>query len=176
MRTKGVLLTFMIIFIIASGFAQQTTRRARRERDKIVKEHQIDSLIHSKAFVFIATRALPQGGGSIDMTSNSNSLKFSPDKITSYMPYFGRAYSIDYGGDAGIKFEGKPKEFNIAAHKSGKGYEIKVRVEVTRDTYQLMLIVNPAGDATLTINCNQRSTISYFGDIFKFDEQEDKKH
>ncbi len=175
MKTKVVFLTLMMILIVAYCFPQEATRRARRERDKIVKEHQIDSLINSKSFVFIASRALPQGGRSIDMTTNSNSIKFSPEMVSSYMPFFGRAYSIDYGGDAGIKFEGKPKEFNISASKSGKGYEVKVKVEVPRDTYQLMLFVNPAGNATLTINCNQRSTISYYGDIVKFEEKEDKK-
>lgn len=156
------------------GFTQETSKKAQREKNRLEKQLGIDSLIKAKHFTFVATRAFPQGGNTVDLTTNSNFVKFSPDKIESYMPFFGRAYSIDYGGDGGIKFIAKPEEFNIVAKKEGKGYEINVSVPVTRDQFKLTLFVGIDGYATLTIISNQRSTISYYGEISKTEEPKGK--
>ena len=159
-----------MMFVMISGFAQEISKKEQRKKNKIEKQLQIDSLINSREFVFVAIRALPLGGGSIDLTGNSNSVKFHPEKIVSDMPFFGRAYSIDYGANGGIKFEGKPSEFNIETRNEGKGFEIKATVSVAHDNYKLNLSVNTDGSATLTINSNQRSSISYNGNIEKFKE------
>jgi len=162
-----------MMIVVATGFAQETAKKIQRKQNRMDKQHQIDSLINSKVFVFVATRALPLGGNSIDLTTNTNSLKFHPEKFESYMPFFGRAYSIDYGGDGGIKFEGKPDEYKVVAKKGRKGYEIHASVHVTRDTYKLTLFVSPEGSAILTINSNQRSSISYTGNVVKYEAPEE---
>jgi len=160
----------MLMMILFLGFtcnAQESTRKAQREKIKLELEHQTEILVNSRDFVFTASRAIPQRGGSIDLTTNPNFLKFHPDRIESYMPFFGRAYRADYGGDAGLRFEGKPREFKIVTRKQGKGYEINAAVSGARDYYQLNLLVSPEGNATLTITSNDRSSISYYGEIRK---------
>jgi len=174
MEAKKLMMTFLLMFFLASGFAQQSTKKVLRKKNKIEKQHLIDSLINSREFVFVASRALPQGMNSIDLTTNSNSVKFQPEKIESYLPFFGRAYSIDYGGDGGIKFEGKPEAFKVVNKKDGKGFEITVTVPVTRDNFKLSLFVSPDGSAILTVNSNQRSAISYSGNISKIEEIKEK--
>ncbi|MCX6236802.1 MAG: DUF4251 domain-containing protein [Bacteroidia bacterium] len=171
MGTKKVVLAFLMMIVLTSGFAQQISKKAQREKNKIEKQHLIDSLINSREFVFVAIRALPQGGGSVDLTGNTNYIKFHPEMIESDMPFFGRAYVVDYGGNGGIKFEGKPVEYKVVTRKESKGFEIDATVSVTRDSYKLSLLVSPEGNATLTINSNQRSSISYNGNIEKFEEQ-----
>jgi hypothetical protein len=104
MKARKVIVAFLMMFVLVSGFAQHISRKEQREKEKVERQHQVDSLINSREFVFIAIRALPQGGGSVDLTANSNFLKFNPEKIVSEMPFFGRAFSIKYGG-GGIKFE-----------------------------------------------------------------------
>ena len=160
-------MAFVMLFIVASGFAQESSRKAKRERERIEKQQQIQAMIEAKEFVFVAARALPSGGGSIDLTTNTNYVKFRPDTIESYMPFFGRAYSIEYGGDGGIKFEGKPEEFKVVTRKEGRGYDIHVTVSVTRDSYKLSLSVGADGNATMTVTSNQRSSITYNGHIEK---------
>lgn len=168
MKLKRYVLAFSMVIIFASGFTQEISKKAQREKNRIEKINQVDSLINSKTFVFEATRAFPQGWKSVDLTTNRNSVKFNPDKIECYMPFFGRAYSVDYGGDAGIKFNAKPQKYDIVKQKNGKGYEIKVSASAARDNYNLMLSVSPEGSATLIIISNQRSSISYSGNISKF--------
>ena len=168
MKTKITFITLMMIFILGPCFAQQNSRKAHRENAKMERVRQTKILINSREFVFTATRALPLGGGSIDLTTNPNYLKFHSDKIESYMPFFGRAYNVDYGGDGGIKFEGKPEEFKITTR--GKGYELTAIVSAKLDSYQLNLFVTPEGSATLMITSNNRNPISYYGEINKYTE------
>jgi hypothetical protein len=80
------------------------------------------------------------------------------------MPFFGRAFSgVGYSSDAGLNFEGKPEEFSI--EKGKKNYQIRVVVKGNNDTYRLTLSVYFEGGATLYINSNNRSSISYSGTI-----------
>jgi len=170
MKTKITFITLMMIFILGSCFAQENTRKAKREQVKLERTRQTESLIKSGEFVFTATRALPLGGGSIDLTTNTNYVKFHQNRIESYMPFFGIAYNVDYGADGGIKFAGKPKEFKMVANSKGKGYEISATVTGKMDIYQLSLFVTPEGSATLLIISNNRNSISYSGEIGKLEE------
>jgi hypothetical protein len=166
MKTKIFILSSILSFTLITGFSQEKSNKEIKEDQKIEKQKQIDSLVNSKTFVFIATRAFPQSGESIDLTTNSGFIKFDTLLIKCNMPFFGRAYSgIDYGGDVGMKFEGKPSDYSLT--KTKNNYEIKANVKGTNDYYQLFLTINFNGSGSLAINCNNRSSISYFGDISK---------
>ena len=167
-----LLVLFMAVFA-ASGSAQEKTKKQIKEEQKIEKQKQIETLINSKTFVFNATRALPQGGKSINLTS-SYDVKFSPDLVESNLPYYGRAYSgVGYGGDAGMKFEGKPEEFTFT--KGKKNYSINAVVKGNNDTYRLSLTVSFEGSGSLSITSNNRSFISYNGDITAPEKAEKKQ-
>jgi hypothetical protein len=162
MKTRISAFVILITLIIAPGFSQET-KGLSKEDQKLEKQKQIDRMINTKEFVFVARIANPQGGRSVNLTSNPNFLKFSPDMIESEMPYFGRVYTVGYGSDAGLKFKGKPEVFTTV--KGKKDYDIKVVVKGETDKYTMHLSVEFNGSAMLSVNCNNRSTISYIGDI-----------
>jgi hypothetical protein len=82
------------------------------------------------------------------------------------MPFFGRAYAgAGYGGDGGLKFKEKPGTFTIEKNK--KEYTVTAVVKGDNDTYKISLSVGFEGNARLTINSNNRSSISYNGNISK---------
>jgi len=170
MEARKIIVAFIMMSVFASGFAQETSKKALREQKKIEKQQQIEDLINSKEFVFEATQVLPQSGKMIILTGSSYTLKFHNDTIESYLPFFGRAYSIDYGGDGGIKFKGKPDEYKVVTQKDGKGYEINTTIKGPKDYYKLYLSVSTNGSATLVVDSNQRSSISYRGNIEKLEE------
>lgn len=176
MKTKIIMLTVFLIFSLISGFSQtkgqdKISDKAQRKLDK---QMQIENLIESKQFAFVATRALPMSGSSIDLTSNSNYVKFGPDYIESYMPFFGQAYSVEYNYDPGVKFEGKPELYTIKTLKKNRGFDVIVKVPVTRDTYDLRLDVGLEGNSTLTISSFNRSSISYIGQILPVEKPKEE--
>ena len=168
MKTNILMTIAFLIFVLTRGYSQNTDKgikAADKAEKKLELAKLIENLVDSKQFIFVATRALPMGGASIDLTTNSNYVKFDPDYIDSYMPFFGQAYSVDYRNDTGMKFEGKPELFTIKRLKKNRGYDILTKVSLARDTYDLRLEVGLEGNSTLTISSFNRSTISYVGQI-----------
>jgi hypothetical protein len=156
----------MLIFVVFShtnAVAQEKSKKQLKEEAKIEKQKQTALLVNSKEFVFVARTAISQGGRSINLTTDYT-VEFHSDLIKCDLPFYGRAYSgVAYGGDGGMKFEGKPTVFSIEKNK--KAYVIKAEVRGERDSYSLMLSVYFDGSAYLSINSNNRSSISYNGDI-----------
>jgi hypothetical protein len=164
MRIRMIQLVLLFLVGAMPTVAQQTDRKAEKEKRRMEKEQEIAALIDAKTFVFKATRAIPTGFKSMDLTTNPNFVKFSPELIVSEMPYFGRAYSVSYGGDAGSKFEGKPEVYTV--EKKKKGYSLEARVKSSNDYFTIHLSVGFEGGSSMSISSNNRSSISYNGEIF----------
>lgn len=164
MKTKTTAIFLFFIMSIGYGYAQEKSKKQIKEEQKIEKRKQTEGLVDAKTFVFVARTALPQGYKSINLTSDWYQVKFSPDTIVSYLPYYGKAYNgVGYGNDTGLKFEGLPADYNLTIGK--KNYSISVTVKGSDDTYQLYLTVSFEGRANLIVNSNKRSSISFQGDI-----------
>lgn len=163
MKSRIAQLILLLLIGTAPVLAQTSDRKAEKERKRIEKEHEISALVDSRTFEFRANRALPTGYKSVDFTTNPNFVKFSPDLIVSEMPFFGRAYSVSYGGDAGLKFEGKPEKYTV--EKKKKSYEIEAKVRSESDFFTINLSVSFDGSSSMSISSNSRTTISYNGEI-----------
>lgn len=154
----------LIVFSFSNSSAQEKTKKQLKEEAKLEKQKEVELLVNSKEFVFSPRSVSPQGGRSITLTDVSYSMEFHPDLIKSYLPFFGRGYGgIGYGGDNGMDFEGKPTVYTI--EKTKKAHVVKVEVKGERDSYSIMLSVYFEGNAYLSVNSNNRSSISYDGSI-----------
>jgi hypothetical protein len=164
---KTILLTFFLSLTTVLCFAQEKTKKQLKAEQELVKQKEIETLIGSKEFEFVANRANPQGTRTIDMTTNTNFLRFKKDTIHSEMPFFGRAYSgVGYGsGGGGLDFKGLAKDYSIK--KGKKSYIIKTDVKDNTDSYGIILEIYFNGYAYLSINSSNRSPISYNGEIHK---------
>ena len=175
MKTKVLFVLVLSALITTPGFSQEKTKKELKEERKIEKQKQTEALVNSKEFLFTARTAMPQGGRSIDLTTNPGSVKFHPDLIKSDMPYFGRVTgAVAYGGrDGGMKFEGKPDEYSVTAKKNG--YQVNAVVKGENDTYRLSLSVSLEGSSSLSITSNNRSVITYSGEISAAEKPAGKK-
>ncbi len=162
----GIILSIaFLIVIIGTAFPQEKSKKEQKEEEKLLKQKQIEELINSKDFVFKGRWALPMGTNQVDLSSNPNYVKFSTDLMDGYMPFFGTATSgIGYGGDNTIKFKDKPESFNI--EKKKKNFQIDAKVKGENDIYRISLSVSFEGSSSMSIISNNRSTITYQGEIF----------
>lgn len=173
MKAKVLILAVMLTLIFSNVFAQEKTKKEIREGTKLEKQKQVKDMIEAKTFDFIGKTVIPTGYKTVNLTTTENFVKFQPDKIESYLPFYGNAYSgVGYGGDEGLNFTGKPEDFTITKRKNN--FLCNAVVKGERDTYRLSLTVSFNGTASLTITSNNRSTISYSGDI-KAPETKDKR-
>jgi hypothetical protein len=166
MKIKKLVLILILCFVATMGFSQEKTKKQLKEERKIEKQKQIALLIDAKEFVFVARTAFPLGYRSVDLTTNFNYVNFLPEFIKSELPFFGRATgNVSYGGDGGLNFEAIPSDYVF--EKGNKSYTIKGVVKDKNDSYRLVLTVFFEGSASLSITSNNRSSISYNGEIFK---------
>ena len=164
MKTKISVLVILFSLMMTSGFSQEKSRSEIKKERKLEKQSQIAEMVNAREFVFIGRTALPQGYRSVNLASNPNFVKYHPDLIEGDMPYFGKAYSgVGYGGEGGLKFDGVPEDYTVEKRK--KNFLIKAVVKGENDVYDISLTVGFEGGSTLSITSNNRSQISYIGDI-----------
>jgi hypothetical protein len=157
---KFVLIVSMVFLIAGITIGKETQREKRKAREK-AKMEEILQLFVNRNLQFLAQSAHPMGGGVIHLTSEYT-LDIQNEEVISFLPYFGVAYTADYGNnDGGIKFDEKVLTSNWKSSK--KGYDIHMEVKAPRDRYVLHLDFSPAGYANLQISCNNRQPISFSG-------------
>jgi Domain of unknown function (DUF4251) len=163
MKSRVVILLLLFSFFSFDGFAQEKTKKELKQERELQKQKEIQALIDAKNFVFDAEKVYPQGTRMINLDYNTYSLKFNSENVVCDLPFFGRGYNVGYGSDGGIKFEGKPEK--ITVEQKGKKYTIKTTVKGANDVYDLLFTIFYDGGTTLNINSNNRSSISYDGQI-----------
>ncbi len=164
MNRVNKLVIFMALSVfVFNGYSQGKSKKEIREEKKVAQQRLIEELINSKTFVFVATRVVPSKGRSIDLSTNSNFVKFAPEQIEGDMPFFGRSFSGGTGDNAGIVFNEKPEMYTI--DKKSKNFQVKAKVKGKSDQYQLSMVIGFGGSASLMISSNKKSTITYYGEI-----------
>lgn len=121
------------------------------------------TLVESKKFIFKVQTVLPTGGSNVQVTSDYD-IKLNGDSLVSYLPYFGRAYSADYGQPGGLNFTSTKFQYNLKSKKKG-GWDITIKPTDIKDVRQMFLSIGENGYASLQVISNNRQTISYYGYI-----------
>lgn len=153
-----LMITFFLVF---SGF-QPNDRKERRMQ----KEKETFELIESGRFRFAASSAQSTLGNFNNLGANYD-LVFDSLKLTAYLPYFGRAYSVPYGGSDGVKFEITAKKIAKVWNEKKRIYTISAEVADNKDSYLIYLTTGLNAYADLRITFRNRQQISYYGVIGK---------
>lgn len=161
----SAILIMVFVFLSANLTSVSGQDKKTREEKRQEKFEETVQLIEDLNFIFEADRAFPQGGASIDLTTNYGFLKIKKDSTAvGDLPFFGRAFSVDYGGSGGIEFSGKMEELEYSANKERKRISFSFKVK-DDDYYQISFDVSYNGDASLNVISQNRSSIRYNGDI-----------
>lgn len=172
MKSLTILL-MLFCFFSFDGFAQEKTKKELKQERELQKQKETEALINSKNFVFDAEKAYPQSTRMLNLDYNTYFIKFTSENVVCDLPFFGRAFNVGYGADGGIKFEGKPEKIKV--EQKGKKYLIKTTVKGTNDVYDLLFTIFYDGGTSVSINSNNRASISYDGRIRAPKESETKK-
>jgi hypothetical protein len=165
MKSNFSILIVLFFVLASSTYAQEKSKKQIKEEKKIELQKEVEQLVKSKEFIFLATTAFPSGMRSVNLSVNSNFVKYKPNHIESFMPYYGRVYSAGaYSSDNGLKFSGEPTEFKVETRK--KNHSVTAVVKGETDNYTLNLTVAFDGSASLSIISNNRNSISYNGQIY----------
>jgi hypothetical protein len=151
-----LLANLLLFFPLAIG--QQKTSVTKKE----AKAMCIEQAIATRNVHIMVNEALPLNHSAIPLTSDYW-LRLKHDSAFVYLPYYGRAYSVPYNGGGGFDFAKKRTDDTIN-FKKREGYTWRFSAQTSDDNYQFNVWISLDGYATITVNCNNRQSISYYGE------------
>ena len=89
-----------VLFLLVAGTSGAQTREEKKEALKTYVSEQVNG----RTFKLEASMAYPMSGRSIPLTTPYG-LQMKKDSVDVYLPYYGRAYQIPYGGGEGLRFK-----------------------------------------------------------------------
>jgi competence protein ComGC len=154
----------MLLSLISVLFITNLHAQGSKQQKQNAKEDAVKVLIDSQRYVFEAQTASPMSGRTKQLSFGYD-LIVKKDTLESYLPYFGRAYTVPIGsGDGGINFKTADFEYTIKDAKKG-GWDITIKTKTAQDVYRLTLSISKSGYATLQVSSNNRQAISFYGYI-----------
>lgn len=168
-----VVLVIALTLLSTNAWSQNTDKRGSDARSKKVQAfEQLKEMVSDKPTEFVAKRAFPMGYKSMDLFSNHNHLRISGDSAFVYMPFFGRAYSVTPGERGGFHFEGIMQNKELKVDEKKRRITLSFSMKEGNDQYQFYLEIAGKENATLNISSNNRSPISYNGDVEEWVKEE----
>jgi hypothetical protein len=157
MKTNQLFLT-AVVAIVMLGLVSCSTFNAvaKNEKAQAIKTH-----IEERQYKIEVAQMFPMSGSSRSLTS-SYSLAINGDSIQSHLPYFGKAYSVPYGGGQGLVFEAPATDYTLNFNPKGTA-EINLLARSQDDTYRYHILIFEDGNASIQVTSNNRQAISYSG-------------
>lgn len=173
---KNIIFTMILsVAFLSATVAQENNRKSRKERkaEKEAKKiEEVKNLLDSQTFVFNATHALPLGGGS-KYLSYDYDVTVKNDTVNSYLPFYGVAYRVEYGGrDTGFDFIQPLEKYEMEKDKDG--YIVDLEVDKGMDHLNYTFHISEVGYATLHVTSTNRQSITYYGTIEVIEEDDDE--
>lgn len=155
----------ILLILLALSFQNLNAQENRREKRAVrerEKAEEIFRMAEEQDLRFIAQLAYPMSGGSIHLSSEYT-MDIVGDSVSTWLPYYGRAYKFELGNNGGIKIDQKAEMMEWKTGK--KGVQVVMEVKDPRDLYKLNLQFSSAGYATLDVYSNNRQSIRFSGII-----------
>lgn len=166
MRTEYALLLISLT-LSGCGVFSGGERSEARQQELEEAYQQYSRMISDGNFVFTVQSINPTGGRTMQATS-TYTMRAEEGTYEANLPYFGRAYTAPYGSGGGIRFEGEPEDREIEKDPSKRTTRLIFSigdVEISNEQYRVTLEISASGYGTLTVNSQNRQTISYYGKI-----------
>ena len=155
---KQILMLLLALLVGLPTLSAQSKKEKKEQKKEAVKE-----LIVSENYKIDVNTAMPMRGRSIPLTS-LYSLEIRNDSVISYLPYYGRAYSIPYGGGNGLNFKAPLKEYNMKLDKKGNSV-ITFTARNPEDKFDFRVKVYSNGSTSIDVNTQNRQSISFQGEL-----------
>lgn len=153
---------FILAVLLICGSMTPVMAQTKKEK-KQQTEQAVREAIDAKRYKIDVNRVMPMKGGSKHLTSDY-SLEIRNDSIYSYLPYFGVAYTIPYGGGKGLNFNAPLSEYTSEYSKKGNA-RITLKVRNEEDNYIYNITIYPNGTSSIQVTPTNRQSISFSGEM-----------
>ena len=160
MKKYFVSIVLASLAVMTLGGCATSEERAARAAEQAAK---VKTALTARNYKIAIERMNPMRGRSKSV-SYGYSVEVRNDSLITYLPYFGRAYQVPYGGGKGLNFSERIGSYQESLMKNGK-HHIEIGVTNEEDTYLYTIEVFDNGSSTIDVRCRQREPISYLGNV-----------
>lgn len=148
----------MAVWMLGSCASKEELAARRIELAK-----KVDTALQERNFKIGVLMMYPPRGGARNV-AYGYSLEVRNDSLISYLPYFGRAYDVPYGGGKGLNFTTPVGSYQESMGKNGmRIIEVGTQNEEDRFLYRIEVFDN--GQSTIDVLSQNRETISFSGEM-----------
>ena len=163
----------MVVGVVACLMACATSeeaRMARKQQEALVAQH-VEQALADRHYVIEVDRAYPQGRMAMRDLSTGYGLMVKGDSVFSRLPFFGRAYSVPYGGGMGLTFKAPIIAYSEQVKKKGE-HLIQFETKNPEDYYVFVVRAYTNGSVTVSVTPRQRSNMQYSGKVMPPEESD----
>ena len=158
---KVIVVIFSVCMLVACSTSKLTSEQKTVKRAQVTQ--QVRQAVDDRAYTVEMNYIYPQRMASRHL-DYGYSLRISGDSIYSYLPYFGRAYSVPYGGGNGLNFKGVMDYYKVTRTKKDCT-DVVLGVKDDGDEYQYTLNIYDNGTVSLGVFSRNRESISFGGQM-----------
>lgn len=167
MKTTAKIIGICFLLLV---FSCKSADVPKQSKEEAIAALQVK--IDSRDYKIEIDRVYPMGGRSIS-PSSPYSLTIKGDSVYSYLPYFGRGYSLPYGGGEGLNFDSTIKDYSLEYTTKGVA-RISFSTQSREDSFSFSIEVFPGGSSSIHVAPTKRQMISYSGDLLEIEASEDE--
>ena len=157
----------MIIAVCACAILCGCATSEERAAQKAEMARNVTKALNERNYKISILRMNPMRGSSRSV-SYGYSVEVRNDTLFSYLPYFGRAYNVPYGGGKGLNFSHPIENYQEYQKKNGQRH-IEIGLTNEEDTYLYTIEVFDNGNSSVEVWSRQRERIFYTG-MMEFDK------
>ena len=154
----------LLIISFASFFLSGCATSEEKAAQMAELSANVTNALNNRDYKIAIDRMYPMRGGSRHV-SYGYSVEVRNDTLISYLPYFGRAYNVPYGGGKGLNFSAPIASYQEFMKRNGLRH-IEIGVTNEEDTYFYTIEVFDNGSSSVEVRARQRERISYSGNVY----------
>lgn len=158
MKIQG-LLTVVVVAVMGLLSACSTMTAAERAQKALA----VEKALASRRYVVDVRMMYPRRGRAVNVSSNY-SLEVKGDTVVSYLPYFGRAYSVPYGGGKAFNFSAPISSYESTRDEKGITH-VRLVTDNEEDVITFQLEIFDNGQTTIDVQAREREPITYSGEL-----------
>lgn len=167
MKKQIILLTLLVAAILPTmilsgcGVSSMTPQQKADEEQRI--EEGVYKALDSRRYRIGVDTMIPRRGGTQHLTT-PYSVTVDGTHLVSYLPYFGVAYNVPYGGGKSLNFESEIDEYNRKTGRKGEEI-ITLTTDNGEDVLNYQITIFPNGKSSIEVWSRKRDSISFWGEL-----------
>lgn len=159
-KTINIILTVMGVLVLVACSSLTPAEKAERQAKRAQAVEQALAARHYR----VSVNMMYPRRGKAKTVSSDYGLEVKGDTLVSYLPYFGRAYNVPYGGGKGLNFTETFTEYHSQKLSNG-ATQVLIKVKNEEDVYNFTLEIFDNGSTSIDLNSRERESINYSGNM-----------